>query len=840
MIMKRYIYMIVALMACSVQLSAKSFFSVFTQHGSLFITSIAHDAEHLYVGTTAGIVTMEKASGLLTSDKGAGSIFSLAESDGSLWLGQEGMRATSYFEKMSLCFSKYDTWNVLPEESFVSSIAIGEEGQKAFTAWDYLLTCGVNDTTCWRIGAGYTEGMPEEVRYDSKGTLWLVCSGYGPSNLRSYTPEGGLKDVLADYDDYEIDLPYGKRGISSECLVIDANDHLWIGAKGGYLVEFDGTTFQVHRSQIGMTKITDLTIGENGLLWILAQTNSGQQLVGFDGQKFSATALNLSDGERADCIHADGPVVYVGTNKRLMSICNEEVTTILSLSKQYYYYYQGNKIPLTLNENKVVVSIPEENKEVSERIRTNVQTLASISDNTYDIFVISRTEYEKLTTLDSWADDAKLVILTSSYYTENNEEVFSTPYLNVCLKKEEDIDLLTSYAEQYKLVIVSNSPLMPLWYILAVTPESEKSSLDCANELYESGNFASSVPDLASVIFPEIEYRPFVEEGKVWTIKVIAYSWDTTPEEWTEYYYLEGDTVVNGQMAKRMLCDRTGSSQDISGEYVGACYEQDKKVYYSFYNGGIQFDFEQLYDFTLSAGDTIFVHGTMMVVNKLSGGIPGFKGTYYDFGVKEERWLEGVGSESWPWNNHPRWANGNIGTLLSCRIGDEVIYYNSEVEDPYDMGAPKQRFDFTHTVKTKPKAPINREKMPMRRADEESLYGEYNEQLLGINLDSLDDDYQVNITDETGKIVYEKNIDAGNIVALNIDISTYAEGRYTVTVENSQEIFTGEFETQTTGIEDNVKIEESKYESIYNLQGQRLSSLQKGLNIVNGQKVYVR
>ena len=400
--------------------------------------------------------------------------------------------------------------------------------------------------------------------------------------------------------------------------------------------------------------------------------------------------------------------------------------------------------------------------------------------------------------------------------------------------------MLTSYAEQYKLVIVSNSPLMPLWYILAVTPESEKSPLECANELYESGNFVSSVPDLASVIFPEIEYRPFVEEGKVWTIKVIAYSWDTTPEEWTEYYYLEGDTVVNGQMAKRMLCDRTGSSQDISGEYVGACYEQDKKVYYSFYNGGIQFDFEQLYDFTLSAGDTIFVHGTMMVVNKLSGGIPGFKGTYYDFGVKEERWLEGVGSESWPWNNHPRWANGNIGTLLSCRIGDEVIYYNSEVEDPYDMGAPKQRFDFTHTVKTKPKAPINREKMPMRRADEESLYGEYNEQLLGINLDSLDDDYQVNITDETGKIVYEKNIDAGNIVALNIDISTYAEGRYTVTVENSQEIFTGEFETQTTGIEDNVKIEESKNESIYNLQGQRVNSLQKGLNIVNGQKVYVR
>ena len=362
-------------------------------------------------------------------------------------------------------------------------------------------------------------------------------------------------------------------------------------------------------------------------------------------------------------------------------------------------------------------------------------------------------------------------------------------------------------------------------------------------------------------------YRPFVEEGKVWTIKVIADSWPTT-EEWTEYYYLEGDTIVNGQMAKRMLCDRTGSSQDVNGEYVGACYEQDKKVYYSRGYGRIQLDFEQLYDFTLSTGDSITKNGTILVVNKLFGGIPGFKGTYYDLYYNtvggKERWLEGVGSESWPLNNHPRWANGNIGILLSCRIGDEVIYYNSEVEDPCDMGAKKQRFDFTHTVKTKPKAPKRREErlrvgerssgtngrwpkgkaMSEERREEtsamQSLYGEYNEQKLDINLDPLDDAYLVRITDETGKTVYEKAINAGAIVALNIDISSYAEGRYTVTVENSGESFTGIFDTNTTGIKENVTIGKLKDDRIYNLQGQRMSSLRRGVNIVNGRKVYVK
>ena len=120
------------------------------------------------------------------------------------------------------------------------------------------------------------------------------------------------------------------------------------------------------------------------------------------------------------------------------------------------------------------------------------------------------------------------------------------------------------------------------------------------------------------------------------------------------------------------------------------------------------------------------------------------------------------------------------------------------------------------------------------------LYGEYTDLQLGINLTLLDDDYQVSIANESGKVIYEKAVNAGNIVGLSIDISAYAKGRYTVTMENSREAFTGEFETQATGIQElkNSRIEELK--SIYNLQGQRLSSLRKGLNIVNGRKVYVK
>ena len=166
---------------------------------------------------------------------------------------------------------------------------------------------------------------------------------------------------------------------------------------------------------------------------------------------------------------------------------------------EYFYYYKGGKIPLTLNENKVVVCIPKDNKIVSERIQSTVQVQATLKDNNFDIFIILRSDYEKLTSLDTWEEDSKSVIQTPSLITEKNEEVFTTPYLYVRLKSEDDKDLLNSYIEKYKLFIYRQIPTMPLCYILSLTLDSEKGPIECANELWESGDFASSTPEFASI-----------------------------------------------------------------------------------------------------------------------------------------------------------------------------------------------------------------------------------------------------------------------------------------------------------------------------------------------------
>lgn len=170
------------------------------------------------------------------------------------------------------------------------------------------------------------------------------------------------------------------------------------------------------------------------------------------------------------------------------------------LAQNDFYYYKGMKMPLSLNEEKVVVSIPKSKAEICERIRANAKVLEKINDDIFDIFVISRSDFNNLTSLDSWSEDEKSMMITSSYFTKRKAEVFASPYLNIQLKNEEDVNLLISYAEMYKLQIVRNMPLMPDWYILSVTPESEKSPLQCANELFESGMFSASVPDLCSEV----------------------------------------------------------------------------------------------------------------------------------------------------------------------------------------------------------------------------------------------------------------------------------------------------------------------------------------------------
>ena len=216
------------------------------------------------------------------------------------------------------------------------------------------------------------------------------------------------------------------------------------------------------------------------------------------------------------------------------------ITCSIPVMAQAYYFYDtsGKKTTLTLNENKVVVSIPKEYEEISKRIRANVEVLFTIPLQMFDVLFITNSDFEKLTAFDFWEEDAKSVIITHSFFMwddrlEKYNEVFMTPYVLVNLKKEEDIDLLNSYIEKYKLIISDHRPSMPLSYILALSLESPLSPLEIANEMFESGNFAFSCPDIAETGYGDLGPN---------TIRSIT---SPTTEESSEIYDLQGRKLTS-------------------------------------------------------------------------------------------------------------------------------------------------------------------------------------------------------------------------------------------------------------------------------------------------------
>jgi len=306
------------------------------------------------------------------------------------------------------------------------------------------------------------------------------------------------------------------------------------------------------------------------------------------------------------------------------------------------------------------------------------------------------------------------------------------------------------------------------------------------------------------------DYCMMVKDGKVWKTGIYG---SGNPVRHVEYFYFDGDTIIDGKTCKQMMCQQyynDDDSQHSSLSYVGAWYEEDRKVY-TYDTTSKQFVL--MYDFSVDANDTLVINQEYYRIGlRQTGGLKGFKGVYRDVRFLSEEgpiyspsWLEGVGSIDGPTVNVYSGYVDPLRFLMSCTVDDEVIYFNDDYEDgatPVEMNANKRRFDFTHTVKTRPKAPsTGREERPkgVASADTQSLYGEYNQQQLSIHLDSLVETYVVCITNESNEVVYEKTINTVGIVGLNIDISTYAKGCYTATVENSNESFVGEFEMQATG-----------------------------------------
>ena len=302
----------------------------------------------------------------------------------------------------------------------------------------------------------------------------------------------------------------------------------------------------------------------------------------------------------------------------------------------------------------------------------------------------------------------------------------------------------------------------------------------------------------------DVSYRPFIEEGKVW--KVGYFLGESDRASMLYYYYFDGDTIVNNRSCTKMVCRHEAAeswgSTELWTKYVGAVYEENRKVYYAFPEKD---QLILLYDFASPVDEPVVIYDMSFEV--MSQGFitkrsysesETYKGTITYVGQKKNGyegllyiWMEGVGNSTYPISHvYSQTFEYAFHKLMSCTVGDEVLYNNPSLVDgvtPEGADVKKQWIDFTHIKKPRPKAPAR--ERTANETDEENLTGEYSVKQLFVNLKILSGTYAVTLKDAADNVVYRRDVQTSSTIALTTDLTKYPAGTYTLVVENSEEKF---------------------------------------------------
>lgn len=242
------------------------------------------------------------------------------------------------------------------------------------------------------------------------------------------------------------------------------------------------------------------------------------------------------------------------------------VIAISAFAQTDYYYFKGQRIPLTVNPKKVnVISMangpqfaPAANPNA---LPTGLEVEAVISGNPYNMCVIEN-KTSNIALLHNYLNyivNPNYNIVHPCYLNSKGEEVIPSGYIYIKLKKESDILLLQILANNYNLRILHQNAYMPKWYVLYMITNGEDTLIEKAKNLYETNFFEAVEPDL---MFNKIFYN--------------SISWDERVDEQWGLYNTSNDSIdINVSSAWNYATGR-GVKVGIFDSYVD-CSHPDLK-----------------------------------------------------------------------------------------------------------------------------------------------------------------------------------------------------------------------------------------------------------------------
>ncbi|KAA1244078.1 S8 family serine peptidase [Aquimarina sp. RZ0] len=179
-----------------------------------------------------------------------------------------------------------------------------------------------------------------------------------------------------------------------------------------------------------------------------------------------------------------------------------------------FYYYEGSKVYLEVNKQKLSISFKGENaintfnsirasksEIIEDKTKTSVIPLKENSNNNNHS---EKIYYMELNTNPSSIRDYRSlienykklsnVLMISPTYKINGGEFGLSNNFYVKLKHAEDLNLLRLKAKEMNLQILGKNKFMPLWFTLSIPSPRSLNALNYANLFYETGLFESTEP----------------------------------------------------------------------------------------------------------------------------------------------------------------------------------------------------------------------------------------------------------------------------------------------------------------------------------------------------------
>jgi len=179
--------------------------------------------------------------------------------------------------------------------------------------------------------------------------------------------------------------------------------------------------------------------------------------------------------------------------------------TTMAQSDYHYYYYKGQKKYLSLDKSSADISVKNSLNKPSLRNRYNLRDFILEEDNSLNqpsSYKYAKIKFQKELSKTAYFEQLQQIksrpdvrTVSPNFKGSNGEDIGMSDYLYIKLKKPNDYQTLVSLASQKKVTIIEQNRFMPLWYTLRCTENTTENTMEIANYFFETGLFASAIPD---------------------------------------------------------------------------------------------------------------------------------------------------------------------------------------------------------------------------------------------------------------------------------------------------------------------------------------------------------